>query len=477
MSPLLTLSATTLARMIRRREVTSREVVEAHVARVAEVNGRLNAVVKDRFASARAEAERADALTRQRAPEELPPLHGVPCTIKEAFALTGMPNSAGHPGRRGVIAAGDATCVARLRAAGAIPLGVTNVSELCMWMESNNKVYGRTNNPYDARRTAGGSSGGEGAIVGAGGSPFGLGSDVGGSIRMPAFFNGIFGHKPTGGVVPNTGQYPVAEDDALLYLTTGPLARRAEDLMPLLRILAGPDGKDTRCRARELGDPGAIAIREVSVLDVRDNGRIGVAKELGAAQERAARALAGAGARVDAGRIERLYWSAEIWAAMLGEASPTSFRTQMGNGAPFSPGKELLTWATGQSMHTLPAIVLALVEGVTKASPKRTRRFVELGKALRAEIAGLLGDRGVMLFPSYPRLAPRHNTPLLLPVEWMYTAVFNVLELPVTQVPLGLSRAGLPLGVQVVGAHGQDALTIAVALELERAFGGWTPPV
>src|SRR5207237_4871758 len=147
-----------------------------------------------------------------------------------------------------------APTVGGLRAAGAIPLGVTNLSELCMWMESNNRVYGRTGNAYDPRRTAGGSSGGEGAIVGAAGAPFGLGSDIGGSIRMPAFFNGVFGHKPTGGLVPNSGQFPMAHGPALRYLTTGPIARHAEDLMPLLRILAGPDGDDAGCVAMELGD-------------------------------------------------------------------------------------------------------------------------------------------------------------------------------------------------------------------------------
>src|SRR5262249_8717417 len=146
--------------------------------------------------------------------------------------------------RRGKPATRDATAVKRLRAAGAIPLGVTNVSELCMWMESANTVYGRTSNPYDLARTPGGRSGGEGAIVGAGASPVGLGSDVGGSIRMPAFFCGVFGHKPTGGLIPNTGQFPIAENDALRYLTTGPLCRRAEDLWPIVRTLAGPDGED-----------------------------------------------------------------------------------------------------------------------------------------------------------------------------------------------------------------------------------------
>ena len=475
MTPLLTLSATRLATMIRRREITSREVVEAHIARISRVNERLNAVVKDRFAEAREEARAADAEVESG--RDLAPLHGVPCSVKECFALVGMPNTGGHPGRRDVVVREDATAVARLRAAGAIPLGVTNLSELCMWMESSNGVYGRTNNPYDLRRTVGGSSGGEGAIVGAGGAPFGLGSDVGGSIRMPAFFNGVFGHKPTGGLVPNSGQYPISENDALLYLTTGPIARRAEDLMPLLRVLAGPDGKDSRCKARPLGDPASVDLAALSVLDVEGNGRLRVDPGLATVQRSAARALASRGARVRETRVEGLRHSLEIWAAMLGDVEQTSFRDLMANGQPFFPARELASWIARRSEHTLPAIMLALIEKLTKASPAQTRRFVGLGKALRAEMVSLLGDDGVMLFPSYPTVAPRHNVALFPPIKWMYTAIFNVLELPVTQVPLGLDRAGLPLGIQVVGSHGNDHLTIAVACELERIFGGWVPRV
>ena len=181
---MLSASATELAAMVRDGKVSSRELVDAHIMQIERVNPTLNAVVAKRYEQARAEADQADAMRGKIAKSELPPFHGVPCTIKECFALEGMPNASGLVRRRGVIAYDDATTVARLRRAGAIPLGVTNTSELCLWMESNNYVYGRTNNPYDPTRTVGGSSGGEGAIVAAGASPFGLGSDIGGSIRM-----------------------------------------------------------------------------------------------------------------------------------------------------------------------------------------------------------------------------------------------------------------------------------------------------
>ena len=475
-SPLLRLSATRLAAMIKSGEATSREVVDVHIARILEVNPRLNALVRDRFDGAREEARLADEEVRTKDARALLPLHGVPCTIKEAFALRGMPNSGGLVARKDVVAKEDATAVARLRGAGAIPLGVTNLSELCMWMESSNCVYGRTSNAYDVRRTPGGSSGGEGAIVGAGGSPFGLGSDVGGSIRMPAFFNGVFGHKPTGGRVPNSGQFPCSGGDALRYLTTGPLARRAEDLMPLLGILEGPDGKDDRCSAWPNGRVEDVDISALRVLDIEDNGRLRVSPALMAAQKRAARALEQRGARVEQTRVAGFRHSLEIWSAMLGTAETTTFRALMGNGGVFHARRELARWALGRSSHTLPAIMLAMVEGVTKLSPGQTQKFVDMGRALREELVDLLGDDGVILFPSYPTVAPRHHEPLFVPIKYMYTAVFNVLELPVTQVPLGLDARGLPLGVQVVGAHGKDHVTIAVALALEEALGGWVMP-
>lgn len=185
-------SATELARAIRHGELRSIEVVNAHLDRIAAVNPQLNAVVYDLAPSARAMAKEADAARERGA--DLGPLHGVPCTIKESFAMPETPFTSGLVARIGIRPSETATAVKRLVDAGAIPMGKTNVSELCMWMEGNNKVYGRTNNPYDPSRIVGGSSSGEGAIIGAGGSPFGLGSDIGGSIRMPAFFNGIFGH-------------------------------------------------------------------------------------------------------------------------------------------------------------------------------------------------------------------------------------------------------------------------------------------
>ena len=465
--------------MIRSGEISSREAVDVHIAQIERVNPGLNAVVALRFEEARAEADAADTRLASDGVDELPPLHGVPCTIKECFALTEMPNTAGLVARAGTPASEDATAVRRLREAGAIAMGVTNTSELCMWMESSNAVYGCTRNPYDPTRMVGGSSGGEGAIIAAGGSPFGLGSDIGGSIRLPAFFNGVFGHKPSGGLVPGTGQYPPAAGDALRYLATGPLSRRAEDLMPFLRIVAGPDGIDSGCEEMVIGASAPANLDGMNVTVIEDAGVLGVTKvhpELRDAMERAARSLEARGAIVRPVRLPSLKRSFDIWATLLGETQKShTFRQMLENGTPKSMLLELIRFARGTSDHTLPALVLAAVEpasALLSGSPKKATARAE---ELKAELTTLMGD-GVLLYPPFTRPAPRHHWPMATPLDFVYTGVFNIMEFPVTQVPMGLSTDGLPLGVQVVGPHGTDQRTIAVARVLEEEHGGWVPP-
>jgi len=471
------LSATALRQRLRDGALSSVEITEAHIAQIQRVNPTLNAMVCERFAQARAEAAAADAALRE---TDAPEWTGLPCSIKECFALTGMPNASGLVARRDRRATEDATAVARYRAAGAIPLGVTNTSELCMWMESNNYLYGRTNNPYDDTRIVGGSSGGEGALIGAGAAPFGLGSDIGGSIRMPSFFCGIFGHKPTGGLVPGTGQHPMADPGACRYLSTGPMCRRAEDLMPLLAVLAGPDGRDPGCEPRELGDPAEVALAGRPLIHIADNGRQPVSGALRQAQEAAAAALTRRGMDVRNARLSALRESAEIWSCMLAEASEVPFGTLLGEGTPIQPLWELAKWTIRRSDHTLLASLLALTNPWVDHFPAYRDRMVEAGRSLREELCDLLGPDGVLLLPSFPRTAPRHYHPALRQVmlrfDFAYTAILNVMEIPVTQVPLGLDDMGLPLGVQVGAQHGGDHVTIAVAMALEEEFGGWVPP-
>lgn len=474
-------SAVALARALRSGEVTSEGLVDAAIRHIEAVNPQVNAVVAARYGEARAEARLADARLSQArlagSLDALPPFLGVPCTVKESFEVRGMPNTAGLLSRRGVVAERDAVTVRRLRDAGAIVLGVTNTSELCMWMESSNRLYGRTSNPYDLRRIVGGSSGGEGAAVGAAYAPFGLGADVGGSIRMPAFFNGVFGHKATGRLIPNVGQYPLGGEGAQPFLCTGPLCRRAEDLMPLVRLMAGPDPEDGACVAMPLGDPESVSLEGLRVVHIPDDGRISVSSSLRKAQDDAVAWLRMAGAQVETCRPPELRRSVEIWGSMLEAAGGPTFRSMLEEGRdPISAPRELLRWATRRSPHTLPALMLAILEELPSAAEDRAQAFIAAGASLRARLEDMVGENGVFLYPSHARPAPRHVAPLLLPWRWAYTAVLNVMEVPVTQVPLGLDRHGRPLGVQVGSRRGDDHRTIAVAQALERAFGGWVPP-
>ncbi len=472
----LTKSATELAAIIRRGEATSEAVVRAHLDRLRNVNATLNAVVEVREREAIEEARAADRRLRAGGDTSALPFLGVPCTIKESFELTGMPHSAGLVSRKHRRATKDATSVKRLREAGAIPIGVTNVSELLMWIESNNRVYGRSNNPYDRSRIVGGSSGGEGAAVGSAIAPFGLGADIGGSIRLPAFFNGVFGHKPSSGLVPNTGQWPMTKNEALSLLCTGPLARRAEDLWPLVKVMAGPDGECAACSTFELRDPASVVIDSLRVLDVSDNGTTPVDGELRRAQAEAARALGRDGAKVQNTRFRGFSRSLHYWSAAM-SADGTPFRMLLADGQRAKPiARELARWVVRRSDHTLPALLLALVERVPELLPSRARLLVREAKAFTRELSDALGENGVMLYPSYSRPAPRHYAPLLHPFDFVYTAIVNVLGFPATQVPLGLNARGLPLGIQVIAPHGRDDLSIAVALHLERVFGGWVPP-
>jgi fatty acid amide hydrolase 2 len=476
--PLTERSATDLAAAIAAGQLSAREVVEAHIEAIERGNERVNAVVATRFEEARAEAEAADArVVAAGAPAELPPLLGVPCTIKESFAVAGLPHSAGLHHRKDRRAPANSTAVQRLVDAGAIPLGVTNLSELTLWIESTNRVYGRTNNAYDRRRTAGGSSGGEGAAIGSGFAPFGIGTDFGGSIRIPAFFNGVFGHKPTGSLVPHTGHFPTPKGEiGSRLLGIGPLARRAEDLWPVVVALAGPDGVDPTVAELELGDPAGVSIEGLQVTISDDATVWPVSADLRNARIRAARALAERGARVRRVSLRGLRGAIQPYLEAVRQAGSLAELLEE-EGYRFPPLRRLLSdGLRRRSVHTSALVISHLAERASAHMPERMeRRAAAATEALEAEVADAIGD-GVLLHPPFARVAPRHGGTIGRPWILGPMAAFNLLGLPATAVPLGLDSRGLPLGVQVAAGRGRDHLAVAIALELERAFGGWVPP-
>src|SRR5262245_56776523 len=267
------LSASEIARRIARREISATEVARAFIARIGEVNPRLNAVVVPRFDEAIREAAAADE--RQARGDALGKLHGVPITLKECFHLAGTPSTIGlnSPTHRKLIES-DGLSVARLRRAGSIVLGKTNVPQLMIWHESDNPVYGRTNNPWDLSRTCGGSTGGEAAIVAARGSPLGIGNDLGGSIRVPCHFCGIHGIRPTSLRMPRSGSARTLRGFEAFITQTGPMARHVEDLWLALQVLT--DQSDGYVASdivpAPIGNPAAVPIDKLKIAAWTDDG-------------------------------------------------------------------------------------------------------------------------------------------------------------------------------------------------------------
>ncbi len=459
---------------MRRGELDPVDVVEAHVQRIEQVNPALNALVADRFDEARDEARAAGERIRAASVGELlPPLLGVPCTVKEFVALRDMPWTAGMEARRGVVATEDATVVARLRAAGAIVLGVTNMAEGGLWMEARNPLYGRTNNPWDLQRTSGGSSGGCGALVASGAVPFSICADIGGSIRIPAAFCGTLGHKPSGRMVPTTGHLPLPHGQANALLCLGPLTRRAEDLLPLLRILAGPDGQDPVARAFELPERTSLDPGQLEVWPVESHRGVAVWPAARRAVRRAARTLEALGARVHPPDAIDLGNGVLPWSTALMAPGGEGYREILGDGERIPLAREVVRYLQRRSRHSGIPLVVCLLEAALGGLPSDyAAAMVRLGQRRHA-LEERLGPNGVLLHPPWSRPAPRHRAAIIGPFDWACTALFNALELPVTVAPVGFERHGLPVAVQIVGPRGADARTIGVAQLLERELGGW----
>uniref|UniRef100_A0A9J2QA68 Amidase domain-containing protein n=1 Tax=Ascaris lumbricoides TaxID=6252 RepID=A0A9J2QA68_ASCLU len=499
---LLLMSATKAAKMIRERKITSIELIEAYINRIEQVNGAINAIAEDNFADARQKAYEADAILEsiEREGEEYTkliaakPLLGVPFTVKDCIEAAGLRCTVGLASRKDVKAVEDATVIRRIKNAGAILLAVTNVPEVCMWWESSNTIYGRVSNPYDTRRTAGGSSGGEGALISACGSVIGLASDIGGSIRMPSFFNGVFGFKPTPGVVPLSGHQPQVEGYMTEMLRIGPICRYAEDLELILKVSAVYVSWNIQLAVEHFErkyDLCAIRLDLPFVHKALDfyfaSMEVpGVAPPIHAMTE--------LDSDVDC--------AFELAKFVLGLSSHTLAAITMAvfeNRTLFSEERkrtsdvdcafELAKFVLGLSSHTLAAITMAVFENRTLFSEERKRtqlyimtsgifsffQIIAQRDRLHRELNELLQANGILLFPSFPTLVPFHNQPLLTPFNFAYTSLWNALALPVVQCPLGLSRHSLPIGVQVIGAPASDRLLIAVARDLEQAFGGWKP--
>ncbi len=468
---LLDLPVVELAARVRRGSLSAVELLEAHVARIAVVNPLINGLCAERFAEARREAEAADRLLARTSTNAVDkPLHGIPCTIKDFVAVGGMPQTAGLVSRKNFVAAHDAEVVRRLRRAGAIVVGISNVPEGGLWIEAFNRVYGRTNNPWDLSRTSGGSSGGEAALVASGASPVGLGTDIGGSIRIPSGMCGTVGHKPSGRLVPNTGIWPGLAGPRSAYHVAGPIGRSVDDLDAVLLVIAGPDGVDGEMRDSGVGPLDAVPWSRVRVLPLFAMGRVRVTAPMGDGIERAATALARRGARVTP-PVVKLGNALSLWGQALGVSEGPGYPELLGDGAPIAVGRELVKLALGRSPHTAPALLVAALEALGGSALKRLNPAAAIAR-MQSAVEEELGDDGVLLHVPYMRVAPKHGAPVVHPFDCSATCLFTVQDRPATDVPVGFHE-GMPVAVQIIGRRGNDALTLSVARALERDLGGW----
>ena len=461
MSELIYSSAKSIAQSIRDKEVSAVEVVEAHLGRIGEVNDRLNAVV--RFCSERAldEAREADSVLARG--EATGPLHGVPLTLKDSLDTEGVVTTGGTTGRRDFVPERDSTVAARLRAGGAILLGKTNTPELTLAGETDNLVYGRTNNPFDLDRTPGGSSGGAAAIIAAGGSPLDMGSDTGGSIRLPAHFSGITGIKPNSGRVPRTGHivpYGLGATDA--YTQNGPMARFVEDLILALPIISGPDWEDPAIIPMPLGDPADIDLGALRIAFYTEaDGFKSPTQETRDAVGDAIKVVSDVVASVEEDAPEAI--------SRVPDITP---KVGQGDGRAWT--RRLL--AKAGTTEIAPFLQRRLDDSETISTAEFTKALEDLDQ-YRSDMLGYMRSYDAIICPTAAIPAPPHGGTFEDDNKnAFYTGPYNLTGWPGTVVRCGTSPEGLPIGVQVIARPWREDVSLALALLLESALGGWQKP-
>jgi amidase len=462
-NPVILSSASELADAIKSRKLSSKAIVEAHLEQIAKVNPKLNAVVQLTADSARKEADEADAAVARG--EIKGPLHGVPMTIKDTLETSGVICTGGTKGRANFVPKADATAVARLRAAGAIFLGKTNVPELAGAIETDNLVYGRTNNPYDLARTPGGSSGGEAAIISACGSPLGLGTDAGGSIRIPAHFCGLAAIKPTSGRVPRTGQFPQPMGARAPVFHVSLIARRVEDLALALPIISGPDFRDSSIVAMPLLDPKAVTLNGLKLAYFEDDGAAAPTREIAAAVRDSAKAFMDAGVRVEEKRTPDAEKAATVYYDMSrgdGGAGTRAFLKSIGSD-PISPlFEKALTYSVAPAMANTTDALAAFVRWDLYRNSML--RFMENYDAVLSAVA------------PFPALLHGTSFEEANRKGFGYAQTYNLTGWPTATVRVGTSPEGLPLGVQVAARPWREDVALALVAHLEKSFGGWKMP-
>lgn len=452
-------SVMSLSKAIRAKKVSSEEVVRAYLARIADVNPKINAVVTSAADRAIEEARRADAeLARGRVRGVL---HGVPMTIKDSLDTAGVVTTAGTMGRKSFVPKRDATVVARLRAAGAILLGKTNTPEFTCSYETRNLLFGFTKNPYDLTKSPGGSSGGAAAAIASGASPFDIGSDTGGSIRVPSCFCGVAGIKPTTGRMPLTGHILHNGQGFLDPLTqVGPIARFVDDLYPLLRITAGPDNKDPCVIPMQLKQPATVNLKGLRVAFHTDNGVLAADGDVRRTVEAAAKSLVDVCAGVEDSCPKELVDVSKIW-LVPGVLDGGDWLKRLLKESGTEQWDPLIDWHWQHPPH----------------SGEEIGDFLRKWHQYRVDMQAWMNRYDVLICPVNAKsswtLGFGDNG---FVDAFLYTAAYNMTGWPGAVVRCGTSKDGMPIGVQVVARPWREDICLAVAKHLETTMGGWKKP-
>ncbi|MBU6456902.1 MAG: amidase [Bradyrhizobium sp.] len=476
-------SATGLSAALAAKKVSAVELAQDVIARIERHDGKINAICVRDFARGLDAARAADAA---RGRGENKPLLGIPLTVKESFNVAGLPTTWGFPAQKDFVAPDDALAVSRVKDAGGVILGKTNVPlGLADW-QSYNDIYGTTNNPFDLGRTPGGSSGGSSAALAAGYGPLSLGSDIGGSLRVPAFHCGVYAHKPTFALVPSRGNTPpplppLPFDRDLAAV--GPMARSAADLSLLLDVIAGPDPLEAG-KGYRLALPASRhhALKDFRVLLIDTDPLMPTDEDVRAAIEKLAGDLGKAGVTVtrQSPLLPDFAASTRLYMRLLMSFLASSFQPEIYAGAQ-AAASTLSPDDTSLRAERLRGITLSHRDWVA-ADGGRTR--------LRAQWRELFKNFDAVIGPIMPTTAFPHDHspdqetrrikvdgkdyPYADQLAW--PGIATLPGLPSTAIPLGLSRGGLPVGVQIVGAWLEDRTPLKLAELIEREFGGFVPP-
>lgn len=468
MRELTFLPAVFMAEQIRRKVLSPVELLEAHLDRIEQLNPKLNAFVQVDAERARQQARQAEAAVGGSG--ELGPLHGVPLSIKSSMEVAGLRCESGTKLRAGFVATRDAPLVSRLRRAGAIILGTTNAPELLMAWETDNLLYGRTNSPWDLSRTPGGSSGGEAAAISARMSAGGVGSDGGGSIRVPAHFSGICGLKPTPGRIPATGHFPASAGPFALLGVVGPMARTITDLKVLFEVMQGPDDGDPSAAPVPVRWPTEDDLKRIRIGYFEDDGRTPVTPETRAAVQTAAEALRRAGFPVEAFCPDGLELARQLWWNLFGIAGGMVLApVTQGHESEIGPLlKQFSSWVAAEPSHTGQS----LLETWLQRDVVRIQIFAQMQKypVLLCPVAA------IPAFRHGERSWQVEGKTVKYLDAWSYCEWFNLLGTPAVVVPVGKSPEGLPIGVQIVARPWQEELVLSVAAALEEQCGACGPP-